>query len=285
MPRPSPLAAPQKKSIISFNAHARAHHQAGDYYPIMGLSKKRKQQLSHITARSLESRKHRKVDNENQRQKEILRRQRKEEDYWDEYEDFYLESSTDESDNNEPSPDKPSSDEEEEVREDNRKEKGVYEGLGDNEGGVQLETEERTEERTFKPRWKSDAGDYLRGVRGCGSSTTKKREKRREKELEKSASQSQSIVDMFSAQHSQKRLHHSALPPTPLPDLFPSPEKSSNTVINKVETKFELQTQAAHDLGELLRLKTQQIDKYGYELSYQSSYYRHHQMIRCFLWM
>ena len=89
----------------------------------MGLSKKRKQQLSYITARPLETRKHRKVDNENQRQKEILR-QRKEEDYWDEYEDFYLESSTDESDNHEPSPNEPSSDEEE-VMEDNRKEKGV----------------------------------------------------------------------------------------------------------------------------------------------------------------
>ena len=141
MPHRSPLAAPQKKSIISFNAHARAHHQAGDYYPTMGLSKKRKQQLNNVTARSLESRKHRKVDNENQRQKEILRRQWKEEDYWDEYKDFYMESSTDESDNNKPSSDKPRSDEEEEVREDNRKEKGVCEGLGDNKTGVQLETE------------------------------------------------------------------------------------------------------------------------------------------------
>ena len=53
----------------------------------MGLSKKRKQQLNFITSRSLESRKHRKVDNENQRKKGILRRQREEEDYWDEYED------------------------------------------------------------------------------------------------------------------------------------------------------------------------------------------------------
>lgn len=67
---------------------------------------------------------------------------------------------TNESDNNEPSPDKPSSDEEE-VREDNRKVKGVYEGLGDNKRGVQLETEERTEERIFKPRWKSDVSGYL----------------------------------------------------------------------------------------------------------------------------
>ena len=59
----------------------------------------------------------------------------------------------------------------------NRKEEGVHKGLGDNEGGVQLEIEERT----FEPKWKSDAGDYLRGVRGCGSSRTNKREKRRKK--------------------------------------------------------------------------------------------------------
>lgn len=66
----------------------------------MGLNKKRKLQLSFITARSLENRKHRKVDEGNERKKEILGRQREEEDYWDEYKDFNLESSSDE-----PSPD------------------------------------------------------------------------------------------------------------------------------------------------------------------------------------
>ena len=173
----SPLAAPQKNPSASFNAHARrAHQPAGIYYLIMGLSKKRNQQLSYITARSLESRKQRKVDNENQREKEILRRLREEEDYWDEYEDN-LESSSDESDDNESSPDESSSDEEKGVIGDNRKEEGVHDGLGDNEGGVQLEIEERT----FEPKWKSDAGGYLRGVRGCGSSATEKREKKRKK--------------------------------------------------------------------------------------------------------
>ena len=47
-------------------------------------------------------RKHRKVDYENQRKKEILRRQKQEEDYWDEYEDYNSQSSSDESDCNEP---------------------------------------------------------------------------------------------------------------------------------------------------------------------------------------
>ena len=101
----------------------------------MGLSKKRKQQLSFIIGRSLESRKHQKVDNENQRKKGILRRQREEEDYWDEYEDYSFESSSDESDCDEPSPDLPSSDEEEEeVTKDNRREEGTYKGLGGDEG-------------------------------------------------------------------------------------------------------------------------------------------------------
>ena len=106
----------------------------------MGLSKKRKQQLSHITARSLESRKHRKVvDYDSQRRKEILRRQKEEEDYWGEYENFSLNSSSEESNGNDSRPDQPSSDEEkEEVIED------IHEGLGDDEGGVQLEIEKRT---------------------------------------------------------------------------------------------------------------------------------------------
>ena len=193
-------------NIFIFNADVRAHQQANTYHLNMGLSKKRKQQLSYITARSLESRKHRKVvDYENQRKKEILRRQREEEDYWDEYEDFSLDSSSEESDGNESSPDQPNSDgEEEEVIEDSKKGEDIREGLED-EGGVQLEIEERT----FEPKWKSDAGGYLRGVRGCGSSATETREKRRKKELEKSASQTRSITDMFSAQHNLSYITYS----------------------------------------------------------------------------
>ena len=92
-----------------------------------------------------------------------MRRQREEEDYWDEYEDFSLDSSSEESDCNESSPDQPSSDgEEEKVIEDSKRGEDIRDGLGD-DGGVQLEIEERT----FEPRWKSDADGYLRGVRGC----------------------------------------------------------------------------------------------------------------------
>ena len=48
--------------------------------------------------------------------------------------------------------------------------------------------------------WKDDADDNLRGVRGCGSSATEKRERRRIREMEKSASTTRSIVEIFSAQ-------------------------------------------------------------------------------------
>lgn len=149
----------------------------------MGLSKKRKQHISQMTARSLESRKHRKIDRKAQRKKEILRRQREEEDFWGEYEDFSLESSFDES-NCDGSIQDDSSEEENLVTEKKRGD-SRYEGLGDdNDGGVQLEGEERT----FKPSWRGDAEGYLRGVHRCGSSATKKRKRRRKRELEKSAS-------------------------------------------------------------------------------------------------
>ena len=38
-------------------------------------------------------------------------------------------------------------------------------------GGLQLEIERST----FEPRWKSDAGGYLQGVRGSDSSATETR--------------------------------------------------------------------------------------------------------------
>lgn len=89
---------------------------------------------------------------------------------------------------------------------------------------------------------------------------------------------------MFSAQHKKNEGHHSPLPSDPSSSPVLS-QSSSTKMIKKVESKFELQTQAAHDLGELLRLKTQQIYKYGYELSLKSSYYCCYQIVRCFWWM
>ena len=96
----------------------------------MGLSKTRKQHLAQITARAAESNKRQKTDLENQRRRKFLRKQREEEDYWDEHEDLQSESSSDESNFAESSLDGRSSDEENsEV--DNRRGDGTQEGLGE----------------------------------------------------------------------------------------------------------------------------------------------------------
>lgn len=109
-----------------------------------------------------------------------------------------------------------------------------------------------------------------------------KREKRRKKELKKSASHTQSIVDIFLAKYTYNSLYHLAtffnLLPPPI-----SSQKLSAKVIEVVDTKYELQTQAKHNLGKLLHLKTRQIDKYVYKLSHKSNFYYHHQMVRSFL--
>ncbi len=89
--------------------------------------------------------------------------------------------------------DESSFDEKERVIEQNRKEKNIHEGLGNNKEKVQLEIEEQT----FEPKWKSDVSNYFRGVKKYDLSYTNKCEKRCKKELEKSASHSQLIVDIF----------------------------------------------------------------------------------------
>ena len=107
-----------------------------------------------------------------------MRRQRDEEDFWNEYKGVSLDSSSDES-----SSDEYSSEEEDLMVEGGRGD-NIQEGLGEDDGGVRLEPEERN----FRPTWEKDAGGYLRGVRRCGLSATDKCESQRKRELEKSAS-------------------------------------------------------------------------------------------------
>ena len=145
----------------------------------MGLSKKRKQHLSLITARAAESHKHRKIDREYERKKRFLKKQSEEEDFWDEFEELRSESSSDESSIEDSSLVEPSSDEDnpEMVK---KRGGNTSEGLGDEDGGVQL----GDEERSFKPGWEDDAGSYLRGISGCGSLSSEKRKRRRNRDLE-----------------------------------------------------------------------------------------------------
>ena len=140
----------------------------------------------------------------------------------------------------------------------------TYEGLGDDDEGVQLEGKERT----FKTNWREDAGGYLRGVRGCGSSATEKRERQRKRELEKSASQTRSIVKMFSAQFNKNKSNN-----TKPHIIFFCAQKCPKRGVEKGEVKVELRTQAVKDLEEFLRRKTEQINIYGHILAPKSSYY------------
>lgn len=105
----------------------------------------------------------------------ILRKKSEDEDYWDKYEDYSLESSSEGSECNGLSLDLTSSDEEEEGREiirDNRSEEGARKGLRVDEGWVLLETKKHI----FEPVWRNDVGGHIRGVRGSGSSATRERE-------------------------------------------------------------------------------------------------------------
>ena len=146
-----------------------------------------------------------------------MRKQREEEDFWDEHEDPRSESSSDESNFDESSHDEQSSDEESLEVDDGRGD-NTQEGLRDNDGGVPLEVEDPI----FRPVWKDNAGGYLRGVRGCGSSTTEKRKRQRKRKLEKSASTTRSVVDMFSTQSNKIRSSDKGLLPTS-PSAAPPP--------------------------------------------------------------
>ena len=101
-----------------------------------------------------------------------MRKQREEEDFWDEYEESLSESSSDESNLEDSSLDEPSS-KEDNLEVDHKWENNAHERLGDHDGWVQL----GVEKRSLRPIWKDDAGNYLQGIQGCGLSATKKCEK------------------------------------------------------------------------------------------------------------
>ena len=128
------LCSPQRsRSSKSSSSTARTRHCIlGDDCVIMGLSKKRKQQLSQMPVRAAESHKHRKIDREKERKRRFLRKQR-EEDFWDGYKKPQSKSSLDESTFEDPSLDEPSS-EEDNLEMDNKLGDNTHEGLGDHGG-------------------------------------------------------------------------------------------------------------------------------------------------------
>ena len=72
--------------------------------------------------------------------------------------------------------------------------------------------------------------------------------------MEKSASQTRSIIVMFSIQRNKNQSHDKDLTPDAA-SASPTPKALRGGRLQKVEILFESQTQAAHNLGELLRYK------------------------------
>lgn len=199
----------------------------------MGLSKKRKEHLAQITARAAESKKARKIDGQSQQQKWFLRKQR---EGRDEHEDIQSESSSDESRFDESNLDEEDLElDDENTGVDDGRGDNTQEGLGDIDGGIQLEDEDPI----FRPVWKDNAGGYLRGVRGCGSSTTRKRERQQKRELEKSASTTRSIVGMFLAQ--SKKFHLLPHQPPYQPPYQPFPQKVQKGKWKKHDMNYKLE--------------------------------------------
>lgn len=111
---------------------------------------------------------------------------------------------------------------------------------------------------------------------------TEKRERQRNRELEKLASQTKSIVEMFSTYHDKNQFHDKDVM-LDIASVTLPPKTLKEGRLQKKETLFEKQTRVVYDLGKLLHLKTKQIDRYGHILDSKSNFYCRHQMIQSFL--
>ncbi len=87
---------------------------------------------------------------------------------------------------------------------------------------------------------------------------------------------------MFSAHRDKNQSHDKDVTPN-IASVAPPPKTLKEGRLQKMETLFEKQTGAAHDLCELLHLKTKRIDRYRHVLDLKSNLYRRHQMIQSFL--
>ena len=83
------------------------------------------------------------------------------------------------------------------------------------------------------PIWKENSGGYLRGIKGCGSSATEKRERHRKRELDKLASTTKSIVDLFLTQIKKNELSNIYISAISLSAIFPL--KNTDDLNHKLE--------------------------------------------------
>lgn len=86
-------------------------------------------------------------------------------------------------------------------------------------------------------------------------------------------------MDMFSTQLKKSQSSDKSPLSTPTPAVFPL--KISKDKVR--ERRLESQTRAVHDLDELFRLKTKQMDRYGHILDHKSNLYLQYQMKQSFL--
>ena len=112
-------------------------------------------------------------------------------------------------------------------------------------------------------------------MKECGLLAKDKQERQRNREWEKSASQTRSIVKMFSA-HRDKNQSHDKDVTADVKSVAPPPKTLKEERLQKVETLFEKQTWAEHDLGKLLHLKTKQMDRFRHVLDLKSNLYCRH---------
>ena len=91
-------------------------------------------------------------------------------------------------------------------------------------------------------------------------------------------------MEMFSSQHSKNQSRNQDLTSDFAP-VLPLPTDLKGKKFQMVKTLFESRTRVVHDLTELLRLKTKQMDTYEHVLDPKSKFYRRHQMVQSFLWM
>ena len=221
----------------------------------MPRGSKRKQHLAKIAPLVVEGNKRRKNIRQIEKDRAFQLRQQEEDDFWDEYEsDFMRNSSSDES----------SSDGEEEKENNDHAYEGKHEETDISRPGLSV--------------FHSGSGDYLRAVRGTGSLSTEKRERHRIRELEKAASNSLSIKTMFKTQQLCTSQDKS-------PNENPASQFLDEEDKEEVCNKETIQAKAVHDLSELMRLKTEQLKRYGAVLIPQSNLYLRHQMVQSFLWM
>ena len=120
-------------------------------------------------------------------------------------------------------------------------------------------------------RWKEGVGQSLKRPYGSGSESTAKRRRRHQRELAQEASGCLNIVALFKRQQ----------------DLglgIPVANEPPRTISQEMQRDTrESNRKAMEDIERLIRLKTEQIQKYGRVFSPGTDFYRRHCMVKNFL--